>query len=157
MGFAAYCRNGHLIGVVHSPRTGGELRRLAERHAAGVPFFAPFCTECGEATVSGCPKCQARIDLNAKYCGGCGKALPWTEVALEAARAYTDDLDDFTPDEKAKLNQNFKALTTDSPETPLAARLLQKAVEKAGPVVGSAILEIAKTLATAEGKKYFGL
>ena len=157
MGFAAYCKNGHLVGVVQSPRTGSDSRRLAERPAAGIPFFSLFCKECGEATVSQCPHCEARIDLNAKYCESCGKVLPWTENALAAARAYTDDLDELTSDEKERLNENFKALTKNSPSVPLAVRLLQKAVTKAGPVVGPAILEIAKTLATAEAKKHLGI
>ena len=45
------------------------------------------------------------------YCGECGSPFPWTATALTAAREYTDDLDQLTPEEKDALKSTFADLS----------------------------------------------
>jgi hypothetical protein len=107
--------------------------------------------------VEQCPLCSQRFPIGAKYCGGCGNALPWTETGLAAAREYIEGLDIFSQEEKSELNASLKDLTADSAATPLAASRLRRAVSRAGSVVGAALVDIAKAVATSEAKKHLGL
>jgi Uncharacterized protein conserved in bacteria (DUF2321) len=43
-----------------------------------------------------------------RYCGECGTPFPWTETALQAAKEYTDDLEQLTLEEKATLEGNLR-------------------------------------------------
>jgi len=92
-----------------------------------------------------------------KYCEECGTPFPWTEMALSAAKEYTDDLDQLSAEEKLALKKTFDDLTSDTPRTPMAANRFKKLVAKIGPVAGSVLVKIVEAVATEAAKKSMGL
>src|ERR1019366_5408672 len=106
---AQICRNGHLVL--------GSLNRFPQ-------FRMSFCTDCGAATIEECQSCHwpiAGVGSQSwmggggpyqppKYCQECGKPFPWTEMALSAAREYTDGIDQLSPEEKKQLKGTFDDL-----------------------------------------------
>lgn len=152
---AQICRRGHF--VLRSLREFPQLRKA-------------FCEACGAPTISECQTCGWPIAGEGyapfggggpyqlpRYCGECGKPFPWTELALSAAREYTDDLDQLTAEEKTTLKGTFDDLTSDTARTPLAANRFKTFVSKIGPVAGDALKNIIVTVATETAKKYMGL
>jgi len=161
-----YCLKGHFIGC-EDDRSSSDWSEIQSRHyerefVRDGKLLPAFCPRCGSRNIDACENCKTPLYAGSDggcplYCGGCGKPLPWTESGLMAASAYTDELAGFSVEEKTNLKESFKDLTTNTPATPLAASRLRRAIDKAGPRVGSAILDIAKALATGEAKKYLGL
>lgn len=153
---AQVCRNGHLVL--------GSLKSFPQ-------FKKAFCEKCGAATIDQCQACNwpiAGIGPNSwmggggpfeppRYCGECGKPFPWTEMTLAAAKEYTDELDQLSPDEKATLKGTFDDLTSDTARTPLAASRFKKFIHKIGPVAGGVLQKIVETIATEAAKKSMGL
>src|SRR5277367_4892014 len=110
---AMYCLNGHYIGILHPTRravTMREFQAMLDEESAKQP--PAFCTRCGALSINACQHCQTLIEPQnyqvgrPGYCGGCGRAFPWTEIALTAAKEYTDELD-LSQDEKATLKGTF--------------------------------------------------
>jgi hypothetical protein len=136
---AQICRNGHIIN--------GRSLDYPESNAA-------FCDKCGSGTISKCEKCSQ--DIRGKnrgwmtvhemplpgFCRSCGGPYPWTAAALEAARQYTDELDQLSTDEREQLKGTLTDLTVDSPRTALAATRYQNLISKAGPVATAAMKQI---------------
>jgi hypothetical protein len=91
-----------------------------------------------------------------KYCGECGKPFPWTETALSAAKQYTNDLDQLSPEEKTVLKGTFDDLTSDTDRTPLAASRFKKFMSKIGPAAGGVLQKIVENVATEAAKKMMG-
>ena len=152
---AQICLQGHLVL--------GSLKELPE-------FRKSFCEQCGTATISECQTCGwpiAGIGPDSwmggggpykppKFCGECGRPFPWTEMALSAAKEYTDDLDQLSAEEKTTLKGTFDDLTSDTPRTFLAANRFKKFVSKIGPVAGGVLQKIIETIATEAAKKHLG-
>jgi len=158
MGIAAYCVKGHLIGSITVPHRMSQRMRFAEDEASKIQRFPSFCTECGSQVHERCRACSSRIPFGAKYCGGCGCALPWTELALSAARALTDETaTNLTADERSSLKSTFEDLTVDSPQTPLAVSRFQKLLAKAGAELRRMLPDIIASVATETVKKQLGL
>jgi hypothetical protein len=119
-----------------------------------------FCRKCGERTVAACQECRAPIrgyyhipnvygggpETAPSYCHNCGKAYPWTESALKAARDLSDDLQELTDEEREKLKGTLDELVKDSPQTTVAAgrfnRLLQKAVKSAAEAFRQILVDV---------------
>jgi hypothetical protein len=149
-GAAQICRNGHLINA------DCELDPSSNRK---------FCPVCGSATVVACPGCRVKITsatspwnsfIIPAYCHNCGKPFPWTEIALSAAKEYTDDLE-LTAEEKTALKGALDDLTSDTARTPVAANRLRKVISKVGPIAGGVLQKLAETIATEAAKKAMGL
>jgi hypothetical protein len=97
------------------------------------------------------------IEVAKAYCHACGKPLPWTVAALDAAREYTDELEQLTSDDREKLKGTFSDLTTDTARTPLAATRSQRFMKSAGPEAAKAMTQILVSVLTEEVKKQLGL
>jgi len=152
---AQICRNGHLVL--------GSLKDSPQ-------FRKPFCEDCGAATIEECQTCGwpiAGIGPTAwmggggpyrppRYCGECGKPFPWTETALLAAKEYTDDLDQLSPEEKTVLKGTLDDLTSDTDRTPLAASRFKKFMSKIGPAAGGVLQKIVENVITEAAKKMMG-
>jgi len=91
------------------------------------------------------------------YCGECGSPFPWTATALAAAKEYTDDLDQLSPEEKDALKSTFADLTSDTARTPLAASRFKKFANKIGPVASGILQRIIEAVLTEAAKKSIGL
>jgi hypothetical protein len=122
-----------------------------------------FCTTCGASNISACQRCQTLIEVQKYpggkpgYCGGCGAAFPWTETALSAAKEYTDELDQLSPEEKTTLKGTFADLASDTARMPLAASRFKMIMKKIGPNAEGVLRKIIETLATEAAKKAVGL
>lgn len=124
---------------------------------------APYCSQCGEPTISSCPKCDAPVRGDYQpprgyahvlrkyraplYCDNCGAPYPWTERRLDAARQLIDEsaLED---GEKETLKGTFEALTRDSAETPLATVKYKRLASKLGSEGLTALKSILVSVAT---------
>jgi len=157
---AIYCENGHFIAskpeipdyMIRSgamdKRFHDELKRLS------------FCTKCGSPSVCVCPSCNASIvaeDERPSYCGSCGKQYPWTQLALDAAKEYTDELESLSEEDKTKLKETFSDLTVETAKTPLAESRFTKFLVKIGPPAASALTKILGDVMTSEIKRTLGL
>jgi hypothetical protein len=115
----------------------------------------PFCSQCGSPTINQCPECQGplrgaeiyrELPKSPKpdaYCLHCGKPLPWTQAALKAAKEYTDELAELSPEDKAELKASFDELTTDTAQTHLAASRFNRIVNTMAPVAKETVARFA--------------
>lgn len=162
-----YCLNGDYVGVVNPilrAKSWGQLQAMMERASQheGQERLPAFCARCGAQNISACQYCQAPIELRhvgsrPGYCGGCGKPFPWTETAVSAAKEYTDELDQLSPEEKTMLKGTFDDLTIDTARTPLAANRFKKLMNKIGPNAAGVLSKIVETVMTEAVKKMMGL
>jgi hypothetical protein len=119
-----------------------------------------FCSECGAAVVKSCEHCKGSMERDPiydkrppLYCSSCGKAFPWTEAALKAAKEYADELDELNGKQKAELKATFDDLSVDTPRTELATHRFKKFLQKVGPATGAALMKIVVNIATEAAKK----
>jgi hypothetical protein len=161
-----YCLNGHFVVVVNPvlrARNMGQLHALlAQGESEGPKRLPAFCATCGASNISACQHCQIPIEVDYPggtpgYCCGCGKPFPWTETALSAAKEYTDELDQLSPEEKTALKGTFDYLTSDTAKTPLAANRFKKIMSKIGPVAEGVFKKVLETVVTEAAKKGMGL
>jgi hypothetical protein len=159
-----YCRNGHRVGWIpehyFQSVAPGRLRETIIQQEIEELARLGYCTECGAESLPACESCEAILGdptNRPSYCGSCGKPFPWTQTALEAAKEYTDELDELSPEDKSLLKQSFVDLTVDTSRTPLAASRFKRMMEKAGPVAGQVLSKIVVDFATEAAKKLTGL
>lgn len=148
---AQVCLNGHLV-------TGDVYSEDASK----------FCSKCGERAISLCPDCNQplRGDWDgfvvmgasvSAFCYNCGKAYPWTLRQVETAKELAAEVEGIDKLDLEKAQDSFIALTSDTPQTAVAAARVSKLLKRAGPVVGNAIKEIVTSIATDAAKKMIGL
>ena len=159
-----YCANGHYIGsFTRKARSWQEFQRLAmEERDEDAPHRALFCGTCGAQNIHVCENCNKDITaihdiVRPSYCVGCGKPYPWTEAALLAAREFTDELEELSPEEKATLKQAMNEMTSDTARTPLAESRFKKLVAKIGPTAAQGLGKIVMMVATEEVKRHLGI
>ena len=124
-----------------------------------------FCERCGAPTITKCPYCSAIIRGNyhsgpntasftrPSFCPDCGKAYPWTEAKLKAARELSDELDNLSPDEREMLKKSLDDIVRDTPQTTVAATRFKKIVAKAGKPVADAFRDILVDVLSEAAKK----
>jgi hypothetical protein len=153
---AQICLRGHLVL--------GSLKSFPQ-------FAQPFCEDCGDATISECQTCHWPIRglgpnswmvgggqyRPPKFCGECGKPFPWTEMALAAAKEYTDGIDQLSVEEKAMLKRDFDDLVSETPRTPVATSRWKKFMGKIGPAAGAVLQKTLESVLTDAVKKTLGL
>jgi hypothetical protein len=124
---------------------------------------ANYCQQCGEKTITACPKCSVPIrgDYHASgvaaftgltqapgFCHQCGAPYPWTESRLSAAREYVRELERLTDNEKGILERSLDDLVRDTADTPVAALRFKTLTAKAGPaaieVLKGILIEVMK-------------
>ena len=150
---AQVCLSGHLIN---------------DRAKSSPQHNQAFCGKCGKATIMACPKCNAPLrgyyhvprvvalgasDFTAGFCLACGAPYPWTAEKLEAARAYADEADGLSPEEKETLKMSFDDLIVDSPKTQLAAIRFKKLLPKVGQQIGGALRDLLIDIVSEAAKK----
>jgi len=159
-----YCRNGHRVGWIHeryfTTMVPGRLRdSMAQSEFEDIARLS-YCTECGAESIFTCESCEALLGNprnRPSYCGLCGKPFPWTAIAIEAAKEYTDELGELTPEDKNLLKQAFNDLTIDTPRTPLAASRFKHMLVKMGPAAGDVLTKIVVNVVTEAARKGMGL
>ena len=152
---AQICLNGH---VITSFLDKGEQPRSG------------YCEECGESTLIVCSDCSSSIRGNAdgmygvmeryvppKFCYQCGKAYPWTERRLDAARELAMELEGLQASERQELADSIGDIVRDTPRTQVAAlrfkRLAGMAAKGAGDILWNLVVDVASETA----KKTMGM
>jgi hypothetical protein len=160
MRHAIYCENGHYVGVVPQESDYMIRRGRVDKQFEEEASRLAFCTKCGKPNLGVCPSCKDRIIVEMKrpsYCGKCGKPYPWTQVALEAAKEYTDELEGLSEGDKTMLKETFDDLTVDSPRTPIAANRFRRILDAAGPVAKDVVVDTLKGALTTLAKDLLGI
>lgn len=116
-----------------------------------------FCSKCGAETISACPHCNAPIrgyyevpgyvDLSGSYrkprfCHECGKAFPWTDSALKAAKDYASEIEDISPEDRELLVQSIGEVVRETPQTEVASMRIKRILRGAGSVVADGLKRI---------------
>lgn len=150
---AQICINGH---------------RITDSIEISPELMADFCSTCGAATVRACPNCNAPIrgfyDVpgvvvladnyeTPNHCHACGKAFPWTNAKLEAAKEHALELEGLDEGEKQLVQTTLDDLAADGPRTELAASRFKRLMRKAGQTAGSGLYKVAIDLASEAARK----
>lgn len=149
---AQICPNGHV--ATHSADRNPELREA-------------YCSQCGEATLMQCPKCNAPIrgDYDVEgvfavghyeppaFCHNCGTAFPWTERKIAGAVELVEAGTDLSAAEVQQFKADLTELTKDSPKTQAASLRFKKAMAKAGNSVASGVRDIVVDVLSEAAKK----
>lgn len=154
---ALICLNGHVI----------------NRFARSLPEHnTKFCSECGEPTISQCPKCKADIRGEygergigvlgyefsyPRYCHNCGAPFPWTERHTEQLRSFIEELEELSDEEKDKLGKSIPDIIAETPGTARASLRFKKAIAKIGKESGKLLIEILEKVASEHVKQQLGL
>lgn len=116
-----------------------------------------FCDKCGEKTITTCQGCNTSIRgeyhvpgvasigftyTPPGYCHECGKAYPWTEAALEAAKELAKEVDGLTQEEQELLSRSIDEIVKNGPKTVVATTRFKKFAPKFGTEIGTAFKDI---------------
>jgi hypothetical protein len=88
-----------------------------------------------------------------RHCHECGKAYPWTERALEAARDLIALSDRLSIQEKEDFGRAVADVTTDTPRSKVAAQKIKIYSAKAGREIAQGVRDIAVNIASETMKK----
>ncbi|HLY66250.1 MAG TPA: DUF2321 domain-containing protein [Chloroflexota bacterium] len=145
---AQICRNGHVTNS--TTETDPESNQ-------------PFCSSCGEETVTTCDNCHASIRGTCFYdngffgyvrisyqrpafCLSCGNSFPWTTRKLAAAKELATTFDQLSEAEQLQLQESVDDLANNTPRTKAAEsrfkRLLKKAGTQAGESMRGIVIEV---------------
>lgn len=138
---AQICLNGHLI----------------NDSAHGSPSHnRKFCKQCGAATTTECPACNAAISGDyygdaiviggryrvPAYCENCGRPFPWTASRVAAAKELAEELPGLTDEQKKSLATTVDDLLSDTARTPLAESRFRKLMVNAGKDAAEAMRKL---------------
>lgn len=151
---ALICHNGHIINTLVSKYPGSNQK---------------FCHTCGSPTTFHCSDCRRPIKgvlmsdqawmvsdgpyIRPSYCPGCGKAYPWIEAKLQAARELAAEIEGLSADERELLSKSLDDLIQVTPRTELAATRFKKLAAKAPGNVGEVLKGIVTDVASEAIKK----
>jgi hypothetical protein len=126
-----------------------------------------FCRKCGQPTIMNCPECNERIrgyfytsnfsgpsiKHPPTFCHNCGKAYPWTNAKLEAAKELIAEDEQLGTDEKELLRLTFPDLIIETPRTRLAISRYKKLTSKSLKVTSEGLKSILIEIASEAIKK----
>jgi len=136
-----------------------------------------FCPDCGAETIAACPACSAPLQGSGEvvihgppvitaqtvfsdppaFCYRCGRPLPWTEAALQALADTVNEDEQLDETEKRQLNEAVRDVVADTPRTPRAAHVIQRALAKAGQVTTEVATKVLAEIAVASARHTLGL
>jgi hypothetical protein len=138
----------------------------AETHSARL---SKFCSMCGADVITACPSCNAPIrgfyippgvsgvggvfKSLPSFCFQCGKPFPWTVEKLEAAKSLTDELEDVSAEDRAKLKTAIDDIAAGGPRGEAGAARFKRMFGKATSAAGQALWKIAVDVASETAKK----
>lgn len=149
---AQICLNGHVINE--------SFHRYPQ-------FSQECCDKCGSKTIFQCEHCQTEIrghyfapgivsagGMDApNYCHKCGKPYPWTTKKLSAFMEMAEELDELSPEEKAKLKSSLDDIISETPKTEVASFRVKKVLSKLGKDTYGAVRDILVDVASETAKK----
>lgn len=127
-----------------------------------------YCSECGEATITQCPKCSATI--RGKYyvegvirlvddyeppsfCFNCGNPFPWTERKIEATIELIQTDGNISDEELSQFRNDLGDLVKDSPKVQVASLRFKQTMSKVGSSVASGARDIIVDILSEAAKK----
>ncbi|MDR1338024.1 MAG: DUF2321 domain-containing protein [Rickettsiales bacterium] len=151
---AAVCTNGHAI-------TSDTSRTQVDQ----------FCKICGAEVTTQCKHCNANIQGYYKvpgvvslakyhppaYCHRCGKAYPWTELKIQAAKMMIDDIEELSVEEREKMSDSIDNIIVDTPLTEVSANRIKKYLAKMGAGTANALRDILVNIASEVAIKAIGI
>jgi hypothetical protein len=149
---AEVCPNGHV-----STSSADEFPELRE----------PFCSKCGEATMTHCPNCKVGIrghynvdgySSNAEYtppafCFNCGNPFEWTRRRIGSAVELVEIDGHLTPAEVAQFRSDVTDLTVDGPKTIVASVRFKRIMSKVGGPIAEGVRKIIVEVLSEAAKK----
>ena len=145
---AQICLNGHVVNA--------SSKRFPQ-------FNQDFCSDCGKKTITSCPACGRPIrgayvegwgDFDRpSFCHACGKPYPSIVERLEAAKAYADEADGLSAEERETMKKSFDELIAESPKTQLAAMRFKKLLPKVSSQIGGALRDLLVDVISETAKK----
>ncbi len=142
--------------------------QITETATSQPQFKKPFCTECGERTITECPECNAPILGHyhssgaislvgtpvPKNCHGCGAAYPWRQAAISnAIEVLQMDLD---PVDAEAVTSLVSVIAVESPRTEIAALKLKQLMAKLGKATYDIGVKVVSDVASETAKKALG-
>jgi hypothetical protein len=129
-----------------------------------------FCSNCGEKTITACPKCNTNIrgyrhiegvfhsaDSPApKYCINCGQAFPWQTRAVEHLNDVLKD-SALGAGDLEELNRALPDVLRDTVKTQSAAQKVKGILGKLGKQTYDIAIKVVTDVATEAAKKQMGL
>ncbi len=125
-----------------------------------------FCKECGSKVIHRCPSCNSSIDGVVQdawdfsykfdlpyYCDKCGKAYPWTLIAIETIQELLLLDPTFNQDDVNFISNNVSELITETPKTKLVATKMKLLIGKATVATGNLAKEILIDVLSETAKK----
>lgn len=127
----------------------------------------PFCSRCGEATLTSCDCCAASIRGHYQvdgvigglayeppaYCYNCGAAFPWTQRKIDGAMELLELDTVLSHAELLQMRTDLVELTKDTPKLQAASLRFKKAMSKAGVGVATGVREIVIDVLSEAAKK----
>lgn len=149
---AQICMNGDLINSSYEASP-----ELNKKH----------CPQDGESTIIACVECQANIAGRIRYsnvfgpddfkvpafCIECGKAYPWTEKKIAAAKELVKELEGITPNEVQILEASIVEISQNNPQAKVGATRIKKIMEKVTSTSGEVLRSVIIDVASATAKK----
>jgi hypothetical protein len=141
---AQYCTNGHSNGFANP---------------APPAVREKFCKVCAAESLAGCPHCQTKfpaymmISPAPPFCSGCGKPLPWTVQAQEAAVELAELQDNLSTADRELLKKSLDDLIRDTPQTTVATQRVKMLLAKAGKPALESFRSILVNIVTEAVKK----
>lgn len=132
----------------------------------------PFCSECGAATITHCPNCNAAIHGRYEepsvvvfgnsykpdaYCYSCGRPYPWTEAAIKNTALVIQEDEELSDTLKASLESSLPDVVSETPGTNLAVIRMKKALATAGKFTVDALRQFAIDFGCELARKSLGL
>mgnify|MGYP000032963237 CR=1 FL=1 len=115
-----------------------------------------FCEKCGAEMLDKCPNCGIPIKEwdyggvqylgkpkydRAAYCKNCGKAYPWTQIAIETATEIISEEDQLDSAQQEKLIASLPDIISETPKTQIATVRFKKALLSVGKFTADALRE----------------
>ena len=132
----------------------------------------PFCPQCGAATITSCPKCNAKLQGDYEvegvciiggitsvnsFCYNCGNPYPWTQSALLAVSGLIYEEECIPDDLKDRTVASLKDIIAETPQTTLAATRIKKCLFSAGKFTAEGIRQFVIDFGCELAKKTLGL
>lgn len=150
------CLNGHTI---------------TDTAATQPQFTKPFCSTCGERTITACPECNAPIQgtyhvpgvavlsftlqVAPNNCHQCGAAYPWRQAAIATAIEVLQM--DLVGQDATDVAELVQAVSIDTPRTEIAALKLKRLLPKLGKATYDVAIKVVSDVASETAKKTLGL
>lgn len=148
---AQICLNGHVVN--------DSVRRSPQHNQK-------HCDKCGAATIVECPNCKTPIhgdyyvegflgghEIPAPaFCHECGKAYPWTETQIQAAKELAQELE-LPAEDQEVLAKSIEDIVSDTPRTALGATRFKKIMAKVGKEGAAGFRTILTSVVSEAAKK----